>query len=210
MEREAALKVLNKKIMSCRKCPGLNIPKETMAAPGYGDLNAELMVVGQSLHSYNPKTPDQQIPFVGPVESRDSGKILYKALEMAGYSFEKKNLFITNVVHCHPPGNRPSTDKERNNCAHFLGEELNLVQPKIILALGKDARDWFSLQAPSTGKLVQYLPLSFSYYKTDYIVAHHPSYVMRSGNKFIKTYCDQMVLALKQAQTRRKYARKSR
>jgi DNA polymerase len=53
----------------------------------------------------------------------------------------KKDVFITNMVHCHPPDDRKSKRIEIYNCAKFLDRELAMVRPRLIVALGNDARD---------------------------------------------------------------------
>ena len=90
------------KVFDCRLCDGLNIPQETEGTPGYGAVPSELMVVGQSLHGWNKETPDLQIPFVGPIASQDSGTMLYEILRRCGYTYRRGNLYMTNVVKCHP------------------------------------------------------------------------------------------------------------
>ncbi len=54
----------------------------------------------------------------------------------------KADLFVTNVVHCHPPDNRKSEPHEIANCARFLRRELALVQPRLVVGFGDDTRDW--------------------------------------------------------------------
>ena len=127
----AARKVeLDKEIKSCRKCEGLNIPGETESAAGYGNVLSSVMFIGQSLCT---KCIDTQIPF-----TRGSGDILDEVFWSLGKN--KYDYFITNVVHCHPPGNRTSRSEEVKNCSGFLAREINLVKPKLIIALGKDAK----------------------------------------------------------------------
>lgn len=73
------------------------------------------------------------VPFTG-----GSGRYIDDALDQAGQ--RKDQIFITNVVHCHPPGNRKSKRLEINNCRRFLHEELKLVGPVLAIGLGQDAR----------------------------------------------------------------------
>jgi len=185
---------LNKMIKACRRCEGLNIPKKTMSAPGYGSRHAELFVIGQSLHSYNANTPDRQIPFVGPIESSDSGILLYEILEEAGYSFDNNNVFITNVVHCHPPENRSSKSCEKTNCSEYLEDELGLVKPKKVLLLGRDARDFFGL--PKIGTTLRISKRWHNMLMT-FIVAHHPSYVCRYHPEIKGHYEKELITLLK-------------
>jgi len=192
-------KILNEEITRCRRCKGLNIPGETMSAPGAGNHKAKVFVVGQSLHSYNSDTP-VQIPFVGPIKSSDSGVLLYEILEKNGITL-KENLFITNVVHCHTPNNRPSLHNEIMNCMSFLKQELNLVKPRLIIAIGSDARNWFCLPTLGSGKFVRLFKREGNF-KRYYIVAHHPSYILRYCLKKDKAeYEKQFSKALRKAKS---------
>lgn len=191
--RKTPIQILENNILSCHKCKGLNIPKKTMSAVGYGSYKAELMVIGQSLHSYNPQTPKQQIPFVGPLEHVDSGKLLYELLEEVGYSYKKKNLFVTNVVHCHPPDNRASLPVEIKNCSPYLIQEINIVNPQKILLLGTDAREWFKAVQLAKGRLIDWHPY-YSFGKLRiFFVSVHPSYVRRGGKSAERSYREQFV-----------------
>ena len=197
-------KTLDKEVLNCHKCSGLNIPEETMnAGIGYGSTHADLLVVGQSLHSYNSETPDRQIPFVGPVKRMDSGKILYEGLSKAGYSFENRNLFVTNTVMCHTPGNRPSKPKEIENCRPYLESLINVMKPKFILTLGSEAREWFEFPRQENGRFAsiffhssEYLNKMLDLNLMGFIVSVHPSYILRFGNMHRQKYIDQLIECL--------------
>lgn len=120
---------LCQRIRYCAKCPGMNIGRVTECCPGWGDLNAEVMFVGQSLHEPGMYS---QIPFI-----LGSGLIIDAVLQLSG--IERHDCFWTNAVHCHPERNRASTDEEKENCWEYLDEEIDIVQPCIVVALGKDA-----------------------------------------------------------------------
>lgn len=174
LKREAVYRSLSKKILNCHKCPGLNEPNVTESSPGYGNINSKIMIIGQSLCKPCMKT---KIPFTG-----GSGRLLDYAFEQAGLN--KSDIFITNVVHCHPPDNRKSLPDEIKNCSMFLKKELEIIQPKAIIPLGMDAvisilgeDAWSS----SVGKKIN---------QSDYIVfsQYHPSYIMKQGKEAIKKY----------------------
>lgn len=119
-------------IAACQRCPGLNVPGVTASAPGYGSHTSPVMLVGQSLCKACMKAPPE--PFRGGSEW-----LITRALERTGRV--KSDLFVTNVVHCHPPDDRASRDYEKANCARFLRRELALVGPSLAVGLGDDARD---------------------------------------------------------------------
>src|SRR5688500_13022092 len=89
-------------VRQCTKCPGLNLSGVTEAAPAFGNPESPIVFVGQSLCRPCMRT---QVPFTG-----GSGRFLDVAFAAAGV--QKSDVFITNVVHCHPPDNRPSRSEE--------------------------------------------------------------------------------------------------
>jgi uracil-DNA glycosylase family 4 len=129
MDRQSRMDALKLDIKACRDCEGLNKRKVTESAPGFGSIDSPVAIVGQSLCQ---KCMDSGVPFTG-----GSGRYIDKALEDAGRN--KRELFITNVVHCHPPDDRKSKRHEIDNCRHFLQDELAIVQPVLAIGLGDDA-----------------------------------------------------------------------
>lgn len=129
--KAAQKKALDSKIRTCTRCPGLNIGSFSESAPGYGDLNAKIFFVGQSLCTVCMNT---QIPF-----TKGSGYLLDAVLSIIG--LKRKDVFIGNIVHCHPPQNRATTDEEKLHCFTYLKRELDIVKPEMVVALGSEARD---------------------------------------------------------------------
>ena len=134
-EKGVKEKVLRGKILRCGRCPGMNIPRFTEAVPGWGNLNAEVMFVGQSLHQPGVVTG---LPFIG-----GSGYLIDAALRCSGLL--RKDVFLWNVVLCHPPNNRASKQEEKDNCFEYLQEAVDIVRPRLLILLGNDAK-----QAPLT------------------------------------------------------------
>lgn len=124
------MKSLAARIKDCKRCPGLNIKRYTEACPGWGDLNSPIFFIGQSLHEPGVASG---LPFI-----LGSGYSIDAALRLSGLL--RKDVFFSNVIHCHPPANRASTDEEKENCYGYLEEELAIVKPKLIVALGNDAQ----------------------------------------------------------------------
>lgn len=141
--RRRQLDLIAERISACRQCPGMNEPKVTASAPGYGSAHAPVAIVGQSLCR---KCMESGIPFTG-----GSGMYLDQALEIADR--EKRDLFITNVVHCHPVDDRKSRPYEIDNCRPFLHEELDVVGPRLIIGLGEDAEKVLSARYPDARHL---------------------------------------------------------
>lgn len=162
-KRSKQHKILSKKIRNCKKCEGLNINGITEAAPGWGNLMADVMFVGQSLCTECMAT---QIPF-----TKGSGYYIDAALEMAGTTREE--CYFSNIVHCHPPKNRSSKSSEINNCLPYLMKEIDIVIPKTIILLGADAKSAFK------SKKLKYKPRIKK-------VKHPASYLYTGGSGVVK------------------------
>ncbi|OBK50180.1 uracil-DNA glycosylase [Mycobacterium gordonae] len=163
---------LDEEIKSCRRCDGMNVPHVTASAPGYGCLTSPAALIGQSLCE---KCMATQIPF-----TEGSGDLIDEGIRLAGR--EKEHLFISNVVHCHPPKNRESHQHEIVNCSPFLHRELEIVQPRLVITLGRDAERvmrFFYPRArvsvppfePPRGRLPKGAPCIFN--------VKHPSWIQR-------------------------------
>lgn len=122
---------LSQRIRCCCKCPGMNVGRVSEGCPGWGNLNADVVFVGQSLHEPGMYS---QIPFI-----LGSGLIIDAALKLS--EIDRHDCFWTNAVHCHPERNRTSMEEEKENCLPYLFEELDIVRPRVVVALGKDA-EW--------------------------------------------------------------------
>lgn len=129
-DKAIRMKVLNMKIAKCRQCDGLNLRGSTESAPGFGSLNSKIMLVGQSLCTSCQFT---QVPF-----TRGCGYLIDAALILSRLS--RYRVFITNAVHCHPPRNRASTPDEKKNCFPYLQMEVKIIKPKLIVAMGNEAK----------------------------------------------------------------------
>jgi uracil-DNA glycosylase family 4 len=150
---------LNKEIITCRKCPRLVEWREEVArtkrkaymdweywgkpVTGFGDPKAQVLVVGLAPGAHGSNRTGRQ--FTGDA----SGDFLFPALFRAGFAsqpesssredgLELKNMYITASGRCAPPKNRP-TAEELNNCQPFLEREIEILQPKVIVCLGRVA-----------------------------------------------------------------------
>ena len=163
MNGEAALRVLNAEIVACRKCPRLVAHREKMArekrrayrdweywgkpVPGFGDARAELLLLGLAPGAHGSNRTGRM--FTGD----RSGDFLYAALHKAGFASQPscshrddgltlKNCYITAAARCAPPDNKPLPG-ELANCRGYLERELQIIKPKVVLALGKIAWDTY-------------------------------------------------------------------
>jgi uracil-DNA glycosylase len=153
---QAALAALNEAVTACRKCPRLVRHREEVArvkrrayrecpywgrpVPGFGDPRAQLMIIGLAPGAHGSNRTGRM--FTGD----SSGNFLYPQLYRAGFAsqpmatdandgLELRNAYITAVARCAPPDNKP-LPAEIANCSPYLEEELDLLRPRAILALG--------------------------------------------------------------------------
>ncbi len=113
-------------VSTCHKCPLLG----TDHVPSAGNATAEVMFIGQSPGKVEVEVG---LPFVGP-----SGELLDFLLDEA--ELDRDEVYISNILKCHPPGNRPARVDEMSNCWRtWLYQEIRQVKPKLIVLLGKDA-----------------------------------------------------------------------
>ena len=131
-----------------------------------GNQKAKIMLIGEA-----PGETEQNegIPFVGR-----SGKLLDSLLEKAGLDIYE-DIYITNIVKDRPPDNRKPFYDEIVRCAPFLLHEIEIIQPKLIITLGKSSGDWFN----------QYKEYEINHYYEDkkWLPLYHPSYLLRRRDK---------------------------
>jgi len=137
-----------------------------------------------------------QEPFYG-----GSGSLLNESFKQA--DCKKSDLFITNAVHCHPRGNRPSHTHEIVNCSPYVYRELELVRPRLVIGLGGDAERVLSFLYPTARKISprfaaprnlrsRTVPCVF--------LTEHPSWIKRKHNAALATeYVNSLSEALRWA-----------
>ncbi len=161
----------------------------TQTVFGVGDQNADWLFVGEGPGA---EEDAQGEPFVG-----QAGMLLDNML-MAIKLKRGKNVYIGNIVKCRPPGNRAPEADEIRQCLPYLQRQIELIQPKLIVALGKVASNALlgrdATLASLRGKVHDYngIPL---------IVTYHPAYLLRTPSEKAKTWQD-LCLAVKVQQER--------
>ncbi len=126
MSAEQELEKLAKQIVVCTKCELHRSRKK--AVPGEGPTQAEIMLIGEGPGFHEN---EQGRPFVGA-----AGKFLDQLLEQAGVT--RADVWITNVVKCRPPGNRDPLPDEIETCTgNYLQHQINIINPSIIVTLGR-------------------------------------------------------------------------
>lgn len=164
------LRLISERIKECNNC-SLSLSR-TNVVVGEGDVDAPIMLVGEGPGANEDL---QGRPFVGK-----AGNLLEKLLKEVA-KLDREKLFITNVVKCRPPKNRVPTSEEMEKCSHFLMGQISVIKPKIIVALGSTALNYFLKQVvPITkhrGKFKEW-------YGGIYIFpTFHPSYLLRNRSE---------------------------
>ena len=116
---------LRERILTCTSCPLHKTRNNSIFGEGAPD--AEILLVGEA-----PGADEDRLgrPFIGK-----SGQLLEKILQVSGFTREK-HVFISNIVRCRPPNNRVPTALELETCLPYLTEQIELIDPKIIITLG--------------------------------------------------------------------------
>ena len=139
MKAQEALDTLAQQISVCTKCELYK--GRTHAVPGEGPTHAEIMLVGEGPGATEDK---QGRPFVGA-----SGRFLNELLAQAGVT--REDVWITNVVKCRPPGNRdPQLDEVETCTSNYLDNQIKIVNPSIIVTLGRHSLSRFIQNAKIT------------------------------------------------------------
>jgi uracil-DNA glycosylase family 4 len=183
LDKTALLSVLNEEIVACRKCPRLVEYREKVAqekrrafrdwtywgkpVPGFGDSNAKLLILGLAPAAHGGNR-------TGRVFTGDrSGDFLFAALYKAGFANQPasvkrgdglrlKNAYIAATVRCAPPANKP-LPSEIIHCRGYLVRELEILQPRAVLALGKIAWDAYLDVLKQRGLIASKAPFRFAH-----------------------------------------------
>ena len=167
---------LKHEVIHCTACDLCQSRTQTVF--GVGDENADWLYVGEG-----PGAKEDVIgePFVGP-----AGKLLDNMLIALGLQ-RGHQVYIANIVKCRPPNNRNPDANETEQCQPYLARQIELIKPKIIVALGKvAAQNLLGCNeniSSMRGKL-------YTYSEIPLIVTYHPAYLLRSLQDKAKTWED--------------------
>ena len=132
--RAAAFAELRQRALACVRCPNLASARKNVVF-GVGDINAQLMFIGEAPGA---DEDDQGEPFVGK-----AGQLLTKIIQAMGLT--RDSVYIGNILKCRPDtpgqasGNRKPTPEEMQTCITYLHEQIDLIRPRVIVALGGTA-----------------------------------------------------------------------
>lgn len=175
--RRAALQRLKQQCQSCRACSLAEQRQQVVV--GRGNPSAPLMLIGEAPGAEEDATG---LPFVGR-----SGQLLDQLLGEVGFDVEQ-DLYIGNAIKCRPPGNRRPTPVELAACRPWLAQQLNVVQPQLVVLVGATALEAvLGLKGGITRMRGQWLdappaasgPLASDLAGRRLMAILHPSYLLR-------------------------------
>ena len=168
---------LQAKVRACTLC-GLHRGR-TQTVFGVGKRDARLFVIGEAPGADEDR---QGEPFVGR-----AGQLLNAMLRSIG--LPRAEVYIANILKCRPPNNRDPDPSESASCTPYLSQQIELVQPRVLLAVGRIAAQWLlQTDAPIgriRGRVVSYGPRN-----TPLVVTYHPAYLLRSPLEKAKAWAD--------------------
>ena len=168
---------LRQKVISCQQCELHQTRIQTVF--GVGNQQAEWMIIGEAPGADEDR---QGEPFVGK-----AGKLLNAMLRAIG--LQREEVYIANILKCRPPNNRDPNPEEAAQCMPYLIRQIQLVQPKLIVALGRVAAQRLLESNTSLGRMrgkLHHLEAT----GTPVIVTYHPAYLLRSPVEKAKAWDD--------------------
>ena len=171
-DKAALLEPIRAGVAVCIKCPHL-ARMRTQTVFGVGNPDAELMFIGEAPGADEDRRGE---PFVGR-----AGQLLTKIIETMG--FRRDDVYIANVLKCRPDmppgstGNRPPTPVEMQTCLPYLAEQISIIQPKVLIALGATAVEGL---LGTRGVMRELRGKWHSHQDTPLMITYHPSYLLRN------------------------------
>jgi len=176
-DSHANWQALEKNVNDCVACDLYQSRSQVVF--GVGNKHADCMIIGEAPGAEEDRLGE---PFVGP-----AGKLLNNMLYAIG--LQREDVFITNILKCRPPNNRDPKLAEITKCEPFLQSQMDMIKPKLIVALGRIAAH----NLLKTDQPLSTLRGNISYYgknKIPVIVTYHPAYLLRSPREKRKSWQD--------------------
>jgi uracil-DNA glycosylase family 4 len=177
--REAGLDwpALRARVAACTRCT-LSATR-TQTVFGVGNVQADWLIVGEAPGADEDR---QGEPFVGR-----AGQLLNSMLHAVG--LKREQVYIANVLKCRPPGNRDPLSAEAAECLPYLEQQIALLKPKIMLAVGRIAAQNLLRTDKTLGSLRQQVH-RFGAPQVPLIVTYHPAYLLRTPTDKRKSWED--------------------
>jgi uracil-DNA glycosylase len=181
-EKADALAAIHNEIGDCTRCPLAYAGRRTIVF-GDGDANARLMFVGEGPGADEDASG---VPFVGK-----AGQLLNNMIQAMG--LKREEVYIANIVKCRPPANRVPEPVEANTCDQFLLRQIDVVQPRVVVALGATAAMYLLGVKQSLSSL---RGRWHSCRGAKLAVTYHPAFLLRDPRQKGEAWKDlQMVMA---------------
>jgi DNA polymerase len=171
-DKAARLAALRAPVLACTKCPHL-VKSRTQVVFGVGNPEAELMFVGEAPGEDEDKRGE---PFVGK-----AGELLTRIIVAMG--FTRDDVYIANVLKCRPDmppgesGNRKPKDTEMETCLPYLRQQIDIIQPRVLVALGATAMQGLLGAEEPMGRL---RGRWHDFQGTPLMATYHPAYLLRN------------------------------
>jgi uracil-DNA glycosylase family 4 len=171
LDKAAAFAALRERALICVKCPHLASSRKSVVF-GVGSIDAQLMFVGEAPGA---DEDEQGEPFVGA-----AGQLLTRIIQATGLS--RGDVYIANILKCRPDmppgssGNRKPTPDEMTTCIPYLHEQIDLIRPKVLVALGGTALEGLLNKSGITKLRGQWQ----TYRGTPLMPTYHPAYLLRN------------------------------
>src|SRR5215472_7053289 len=179
-DKPAALKAISEDIGDCTRC---RLHKgRTNLVFGVGNVNADLMFVGEGPGADEDAKGE---PFVGR-----AGQLLNNMISAMG--IKREDVYIANVVKCRPPSNRTPEKDECDTCSPFLMRQIDVIKPKVIVALGAvAAKNLLALNDSMANLRGRW----YDFRDSKLLVTYHPAYLLRDPRQKKEAWKDlQMVM----------------
>lgn len=181
-DKPAALKLIREDIGDCTRC---RLHKgRTKLVFGVGNVNADLMFIGEGPGADEDA---QGEPFVGR-----AGQLLNNMISAMG--IKREDVYIANVVKCRPPGNRTPEKDECDTCSPFLMRQIDVIRPKVIVALGAVAAKNLLAVNDSMANL---RGRWYEFKDSKLLVTYHPAYLLRDPRQKKEAWKD-LQMAMKE------------
>ena len=173
--KQTALQQLRSRALGCRLCPHLASSRKNVVF-GSGSLESEVLFVGEAPGSEEDMTGQ---PFIGK-----AGELLTKIIHAMGLS--RETVFIANILKCRPDtpgqlsGNRKPSPLEMATCIPYLEEQISIIRPKVMVALGSTAIEGLLRKAPVHVTRIRGQWLQF--HDIPLMPTYHPAYLLRSNS----------------------------
>lgn len=180
---------LRRQVPACTRC-GLHRDR-TQTVFGVGNTSAQWLFIGEAPGAEEDRRGE---PFVGR-----AGQLLNAMLAALG--LKREDVFIANILKCRPPGNRDPKPEEAAACAPFLQRQIELLQPRIIVALGRIAAQNL-LRTDTPISRMRGVRHEYPEPSVPVIVTYHPAYLLRSPTEKRKAWDDlQLAMAIARERT---------